>query len=100
MPGRRMRDWLADIEELVEALDLDSFGIVAFSMGGPHALAVGAVMPDRVRAIAVHATPGPWTEDGFEELARPRSLRFVMRSRATRWLLRRLTARDGSSRGR
>lgn len=70
-PGRRMRDWSEDIEELVEALDLDSFGIIAFSMGGPHALAVGAALPDRVRAIAVHATPGPWTEDGFEELAPP-----------------------------
>lgn len=70
-PGRRMRDWPADVEELVEALDLESFGIVAFSMGGPHALAVGAALPDKVRAIAVHATPGPWTEEGFEELAPP-----------------------------
>lgn len=70
-PGRRMVDWPEDVAQLTDELDLESFGVVGFSMGGPHALAVGAAMPERVTGIAVHATPGPWSEPGFEELAPP-----------------------------
>lgn len=70
-PGRRMVDWADDVAQLAEELGLESFGVVGFSMGGPHALAVGAVMPERVTGVAVHATPGPWSEPGFEELAPP-----------------------------
>lgn len=69
--GRRMVDWAADVEELSDALGLDRFGVVGFSMGGPHALAIGAMLPTKVTGIAVHATPGPWSEPGFEELAPP-----------------------------
>ncbi len=34
-----------DVAQLTDELDLESFGVVGLSMGGPHALAVGAAQP-------------------------------------------------------
>lgn len=67
-PGRRMADWADDVEDLADALGLERFAVVGFSMGGPHALATGALIPQRVSSIAVHAPPGPWSERGFADL--------------------------------
>lgn len=73
-PGRRMIDWADDVRELADGLGLHRFGLVGMSMGGPHALACAAALNGRVTAVAVHGSPGPWSDPAFEGLA-PRHIR-------------------------
>jgi pimeloyl-ACP methyl ester carboxylesterase len=48
-------DWVTDIAQVVDALDVEQVGVVGMSGGGPYALACGALPPlvDRVAAVAV-----------------------------------------------
>jgi pimeloyl-ACP methyl ester carboxylesterase len=67
-PGRTVLDFAQDIRELADALGLGRFAVVGVSAGGPYALGVAAVMPERVRRVALcsalapfcppHRTPG------------------------------------------
>lgn len=58
--GRRPVDWADDVRALADALDLDCFGILAWSAGAPHALACGYALPDRVLAIGLASPAGGW----------------------------------------
>ena len=70
--GRSLRRWA---EQAAVAVDADRFGVVGWSAGGPHALALAAVVPDRVTRVAlVGSMPPP---DAIGEL--PRDVRQVMR---------------------
>jgi pimeloyl-ACP methyl ester carboxylesterase len=70
--GRTLRSWA---EEAVDALPVERFGVVGWSAGGPHALAVAAVAPQRVTRVAlVGSMPTP---DGVRAL--PRDVRNVIR---------------------
>lgn len=42
-----------DVDELLDALGIDRFGVAALSGGGPYALACAHAFPDRVVAVAV-----------------------------------------------
>jgi pimeloyl-ACP methyl ester carboxylesterase len=53
VPERRLQNWPSTVREATEALGIDEFGIVAFSGGGPHALACGIEIPDSVTAISL-----------------------------------------------
>ena len=66
-PGRRLVDWPQDVARLADHLDLDRFGVVGYSGGGPHALACAAVLPDRVAAAGVISGVGPLSARGAEE---------------------------------
>jgi pimeloyl-ACP methyl ester carboxylesterase len=69
---RSLRQWA---EGVVDALGLDRFGLVGWSAGGPHALAVAAVAPEQVSRVAlVGSMPPP---DGVHLL--PSDVRRVMR---------------------
>jgi len=46
-------DFAADLRELVDRLDIDDFGLIGLSGGGPYVLACAHEMPDRVRAAVV-----------------------------------------------
>jgi pimeloyl-ACP methyl ester carboxylesterase len=70
--GRTLRTWAEDV---VAALPVDRFAVVGWSAGGPHALAVAAVAPERVRRVAlVGSMPTP---EGVGQL--PRDVQSVMR---------------------
>jgi pimeloyl-ACP methyl ester carboxylesterase len=53
-PGRRVVDLVADLVAVADTLGLDRFAVTGGSGGGPHALALAALLPDRVlRCLAV-----------------------------------------------
>jgi pimeloyl-ACP methyl ester carboxylesterase len=58
-PGRTIMGCGDDMALLADALSIDTFAVVGHSGGGPHALAVAARMPDRVRRVTVVAGAAP-----------------------------------------
>jgi pimeloyl-ACP methyl ester carboxylesterase len=64
-PGRSVADAGADVEALVDALAIERFATYGASGGGPHALACGALLPDRCVAVATIASVGPYDADGL-----------------------------------
>jgi pimeloyl-ACP methyl ester carboxylesterase len=72
VPGRTLRTWA---EEVAAALPVERFAVIGWSAGGPHALAVAAVAPERVtRAALVGSMPTP---ERVHDL--PRDVQRVMR---------------------
>jgi pimeloyl-ACP methyl ester carboxylesterase len=70
--GLTLRSWA---EQVAAALEPERFGVIGWSAGGPHALALAAVAPERVtRAALVASMPPP---DGTRSL--PRDVQQVMR---------------------
>jgi pimeloyl-ACP methyl ester carboxylesterase len=62
-----------DVVELIDALGVETFGVLGMSVGGTFALACMARHPDRVVSGALVATPGeapamdpPWTRDDLD----------------------------------
>jgi pimeloyl-ACP methyl ester carboxylesterase len=88
-PGRRFRDWPADVCALADALGIGDFGVAGHSGGGPHLFACGAGVPrGRLRFIGAL---GPWgpastpeTVAGMHRLDRW----FTMVARRAPWLMR------------
>ncbi|HEY3961346.1 MAG TPA: alpha/beta fold hydrolase [Gaiellaceae bacterium] len=59
VPGRTLRSWAADVVALADELGLGRFGVIGWSAGGPHALAVAAFAPDRVDRVSLVASMPP-----------------------------------------
>ncbi|MFI5914870.1 alpha/beta fold hydrolase [Dactylosporangium sp. NPDC051541] len=57
--GRGVADAAQDVAAVAERLHIDEFAIIGRSGGGPHALACAALMPDRVRRVAVLVSFAP-----------------------------------------
>jgi len=64
-PGRSVADAASDVEALVDALGIERFATYGASGGGPHALACGALLPERCVALATIASVGPYDADGL-----------------------------------
>lgn len=91
--GRTLGSAATEVIELLDELAIGCFGVVGWSAGGPHALALGAVGGERVTRVALVGSMPP--HDGVDVL--PRDVRRVM------WLARRaprLAARGLESWGR
>jgi pimeloyl-ACP methyl ester carboxylesterase len=58
-PGRRMVDWPDDVRQLVDALGIRTFTILAWSGGAPYALACAVAMPDRVQLCGLVSGAAP-----------------------------------------
>jgi pimeloyl-ACP methyl ester carboxylesterase len=85
-PGRTVGDAAAEVEQLVDSLGIDRFVTVGYSGGGPHALAVAAVLGDRVSAVVTLASVAPFTEsfDWFAGMHGPEDLRAAHQGRDAR----------------
>jgi len=71
-PGRSMSDWAHDVAQLADQLELQEFGLLGISGGGPYALAVAVGLPTRVNRVAVLSCGGPFEIAGaFDGMARP-----------------------------
>jgi pimeloyl-ACP methyl ester carboxylesterase len=67
-PGRSVSDFVADVETIAAELGIGQFAITGGSGGGPHALAVAALMPDRVLRCLVQVSIAPWDAEGLDWL--------------------------------
>jgi len=68
VPNRTTADWAGDVAALADALDLGRFGSLGWSMGGQYALALAALLPDRVSAAVVVAGTPPLTRSRITQL--------------------------------
>lgn len=52
-PGRKFTDWPQDAAALMQALDIEKFWMLGFSMGAPYALACAHALPHRVVGVVL-----------------------------------------------
>ena len=64
--GRTVADCAADVAAIAEAYGYERFCTWGISGGGPHALAVAALLPDRCAAAAALAPVAPWDVEGLD----------------------------------
>lgn len=65
-PGRTVADCAADAEAILDALGAPQALVVGWSGGGPHALACGALLPERVAGVAIVAGVAPADTEGLD----------------------------------
>ncbi len=75
-PGRSVLDWVDDLGELTEHLELASFRLLAISGGSPYALAVAATHPHRIDHLGLLSVISPLDAPGITKDANPQ-VRFT-----------------------
>jgi pimeloyl-ACP methyl ester carboxylesterase len=66
LPLRQVAHAARDVRAIADELGLESFSVVGRSGGGPHALACAALLPDRVRRVAVLVGLAPRHAEGLD----------------------------------
>ncbi len=66
--GRSVADGVDDAAAVLDHLGADTCLVAGWSGGGPHALAAGALLPDRVRGVLCIAGVAPYDADGLDFL--------------------------------
>ena len=92
--GRSLAGWAGDVADLANILGIARFRILAYSGGGPYALATAWALPDRVERVALIGSAGsfdiPGAMDGMDRSNRllwltahwsPRLLRLMLARR-------------------
>ncbi len=64
--GRDVAAVADDVRVLADALEIDHFGLIGVSGGGPHALACAALLPDRVTRVGVLVGAAPADDPEFD----------------------------------
>jgi pimeloyl-ACP methyl ester carboxylesterase len=67
--GRTVADVVPDTAAVLDELGAETCLMAGWSGGGPHALACGALLADRVRGVLCIAGVAPYTADGLDFLA-------------------------------
>lgn len=68
-PGRSIASAAADVAAIADALGIGRFAVLGHSGGGPHALACGALLPDRVIAVVSMSASAPFDAEGLDWFA-------------------------------
>jgi len=68
-PGRDVASAAADVGRIADALGLDRFAVAGHSGGGPHALACGALLPERVMCVVSVSGLAPFGAEGLDWFA-------------------------------
>jgi len=68
-PGRALGEEVADVRTLADELGLEAFDALGFSGGGPHAMAIAARLPERVRRLGLISSWAPFDRAGTEGMA-------------------------------
>jgi pimeloyl-ACP methyl ester carboxylesterase len=64
--GRTVADCIADVVAIADTLGYERFYSVGSSGGGPHSIALAALLPERVIAAASIASPAPVGAEGLD----------------------------------
>lgn len=67
-PGRAVADVASDIADVLDHLGIEQFASMGGSGGGPHTLALGALLAGRCVAVCSVASPAPWSAEGLDWL--------------------------------
>ena len=71
-PGRSVADWATDVGELGDAIGLERFSVLGYSVGGAYACGCAERFGDRVASMALVGSIVPLNRPGaFAELGRP-----------------------------
>ena len=65
-PDRDVASAAAYVLIIADALGIDQFAVMGHSGGGPHALACGALLPERVLGVVVVAGLAPFGAEGLD----------------------------------
>jgi pimeloyl-ACP methyl ester carboxylesterase len=68
-PGRDVASVAADVSSVADALGIDRFAVMGHSGGGSHALACGALLPERVLAVVSVSGLAPFHAEGLDWFA-------------------------------
>jgi pimeloyl-ACP methyl ester carboxylesterase len=68
-PDRDVASAAGDVARIADELGLDRFAVLGHSGGGPHALACGALLPGRVRAVVSISGLAPYGAAGLDWFA-------------------------------
>ena len=68
-PGRDIASAAADVAAIADALSIGTFAVVGHSGGGAHALACGALLPERVLAVVSMSATAPPDAEGLDWFA-------------------------------
>ncbi len=68
-PGRDLASAAYYVSAVTDALGIDRFAVVGHSGGGSHALACGALLPERVLGVVSVAGPAPFGAEGLDWFA-------------------------------
>jgi pimeloyl-ACP methyl ester carboxylesterase len=58
-PGRKVLDWPEDVAQLADALEIEQFSVLGFSLGGPYARACAYALAQRVTRAGLISCLGP-----------------------------------------
>jgi pimeloyl-ACP methyl ester carboxylesterase len=64
-PRRRYSDWPSDVSAVADELGIERFGIIAYSAGGPYAIACALAYPERLTFVGIVSGVGPAETPGF-----------------------------------
>jgi pimeloyl-ACP methyl ester carboxylesterase len=67
--GRDVASAAADVSSVADALGIGRFAVMGHSGGGPHALACGALLPERVLGVVSVAGLAPFRAEGLDWFA-------------------------------
>ena len=61
-PNRKIIDWVTDVQQLADDLQIVSFPVIGYSAGGPYALASAAFLPDQISSVVLISSAPPMVE--------------------------------------
>jgi pimeloyl-ACP methyl ester carboxylesterase len=92
--GRRSyAGWADDVESLATALGIDRFAILAYSAGGPYALAAAISLGDRVTRLATVSAVAPSEMPDYRKTVCPTDRTMTLLALRAPWLARLLMGR-------
>jgi pimeloyl-ACP methyl ester carboxylesterase len=94
VPGKRtFTGWASDVGDLADSLGIEQFAILAYSCGGPYALAAAAALPERVTRVGIANGVAPAEMPGYRKGLAPTDSAMTLLGRRAPWLARLLLAR-------
>ncbi|HLF73127.1 MAG TPA: alpha/beta hydrolase, partial [Anaerolineales bacterium] len=87
-PDRRLLDWPKDVLTLADALNIERFPVLAYSLGGPYGAACAFAVPQRLTRVGIVSGAALFTEPGLTDSINEGTRRFLNLPREKPWASR------------